>query len=302
MLPSPVRLTATAVAFLAASVVFAQRDVRPRMEPTIADYAYGDHERHVLDFYRAESSAPTPLAIYIHGGGFTGGNKRSVNQATLHELVGSGISVAALHYRLAGQAPLPAAHEDVRRALQTLRSKAGDWNFDKDRVGAFGGSAGAQLCMWLAYHDDAADPASSDPIARESTRLACVAPQGGQITMELDWWLENIPGYDQPHRNPARLFGTADRDELAALAKRLSVIHLVSKDDPPTYMRYGMAPGDPVPDGDRARGWKVHHVNFGLALKQRLDEFGIENDLYYPGASTKYRSVADFFQRKFKLK
>ena len=41
--------------------------------------------------------------------------------------------------------------------------------------------------------------------------------------------------------------------------------------------------------------------NFGLALKQRLDEFGIENDLYYPGASTKYRSVADFFQAEVQV-
>lgn len=271
----------------------------PRLPPTIADFAYGAHERQVLDFYRAESSSPTPLVLYIHGGGFTGGNKRGINQPTLRQLLEVGISVAAINYRLAGQVPLPAAHRDVQRALQTLRTKAPEWNFDKNQVGAFGGSAGAQLCMWLAYHDDFADPASNDPIARESTRLAAVAPLNGQSTMDFDWWMNNIPGYDTLHRNPAGIFGTDDRAKMSALAKKISAVSLVSSDDPPTYMRYSMAPGDPIPEGDRARGWKVHHVRFGLLLKERLDAVGVEADLFHPGAEAEYSSVAEFFVAKF---
>ena len=64
-------------------------------------------------------------------------------------------------------------------------------------------------------------------------------------------------------------------------------------------MRYGMAPGDPVPDGDRAQGWKVHHVNFGIALKAKLDALGVENFLHYPGADSAYSTPADFFIGKF---
>ena len=143
----------------------------PRLTPTTADFAYGDHERQVLDVYRAESSSPTPLVLYIHGGGFTGGNKRGINQQTLNQLLEVGISVAAINYRLAGQVPLPAAHRDVQRALQTLRTRSREWNFDKDQVGAFGGSAGAQLCMWLAYHDDFADP---DQQRSDCTRVDAV--------------------------------------------------------------------------------------------------------------------------------
>ncbi len=270
-----------------------------RLPPTIADFAYGDHERQVLDFYRAESSSPTPLVLYIHGGGFTRGNKSGVNQQTLKQLLEAGISVAAINYRLAGQVPLPAAHQDVQRALQTLRTKALEWNFDKNQVGAFGGSAGAQLCMWLAYHDDQADLSSNDPIARESTRLAAVAPLNGQATIDFDWWLRNIPGYDKLHRDPAEVFGTDDRAEQAVIAKQISAISLVSADDPPTYMRYSMAPGDPIPEGDRANGWKVHHVQFGLALKERLATVGVEANLSYPGAESEYSTVAEFFAAKF---
>ena len=269
-----------------------------RLPPTVADFAYGDHERQVLDSYRAQSSSPTPLVLYIHGGGFTGGNKTGINQRILRQLLDAGFSVAAVNYRLAGQVPLPAAHRDVQRALQTLRTRAREWNFDKNQVGAFGGSAGAQLCMWLAYRDDIADPASNDPIDRESTRLAAVAPLNGQSTMDFDWWLSNIPGYEKLHRDPAGIFGTEDRAEQAAIAKKLSAVSLVSADDPPTYMRYSMAPEDPIPEGARARGWMVHHVRFGLLLKERLTSVGVEAHLSYPGAGSEYSSVAEFFAAK----
>ncbi|QXD23312.1 alpha/beta hydrolase [Opitutia bacterium ISCC 51] len=281
---------------------FAQRraaDQRPRIEPTVSDVPYGEHERHVFDFYKAESSSPTPLVLYIHGGGFVRGNKDTINQETLKQLLKAGISVAAIHYRLAGEVPLPAAHEDAQRAVQSLRANADKWNFDKTQMGAFGGSSGAQLCMWLAYQDDQADPKNSDPIARESTRLAFVAPLNGQITNDFDWWLNNLPGYDELHRDKAEIFGTNDKEKIAPIAEKVSVINHVTADDPPTYMNYGMAPGDSIPEGDRATSWKVHHVIFGVTLKEKLDALGVENHLNYPNADSKYKSEADFFIDKF---
>jgi len=281
---------------------FAQRRAAnqgPKIETTVSDVSYGEHERHVLDFYKAESSSPTPLVLYIHGGGFTRGSKDTVNQETLKQLLKAGISVAAINYRLAGQVPLPAAHQDAQRAIQTLRSNAKEWNFDKTQVGAFGASSGAQLCMWLAYQDDQADSTNSDPIARESTRLAYVAPLNGQITNDFDWWLANLPSYDELHRDKAEIFGTNDKEKIAPIAEKISVINLVSADDPPTYMNYGMAPGDPIPEGDRATAWKVHHVIFGVTLKEKLDALGVEVHLNYPNADSKYKSEAAFFIDKF---
>src|SRR5262245_58305888 len=62
-------------------------------KPTYADVSYGPHERNVLDFYKADSKTPTPLIVYIHGGGFVGGNKQSINGVILRGAVDSGISV-----------------------------------------------------------------------------------------------------------------------------------------------------------------------------------------------------------------
>ena len=294
----PAILSWSIVVLISVSVCLAQNNTKPT--PTYKDVSYGPHERNVLDFWKADSNTPTPLVIYIHGGGFRSGSKRGLNARMLRELLGSGISVAAINYRLISNKPLPAAHHDARRALQFMRSKAKEWNIDKSQVGAFGGSAGAQLCMWLAFHDDMAKPESSDPIKRESSRLAFVATNGGQTTMDFDWWKKWIPGYETPHREASELFGVKTKEEYGKTVEKISALLLLTADDPPIHMSYRMAPDDPIPeDSRRARGWKVHHVMFGVKLKEAMDALGIEADLKYPGAQSTYRSIPHFFKAKF---
>ena len=134
------------------------RTSEAKKKPTHANVKYGKHARQVFDIWLADSSSPTPLAIYIHGGGFKGGSKEKLKAAELSQLLKSGISVAAINYRFMTTAPLPTPHHDARRALQYMRSKASEWNIDKNRVAAFGGSAGAQICMWLAFTNVMAKP------------------------------------------------------------------------------------------------------------------------------------------------
>lgn len=275
----------------------AQESGKPK--PTHANFQYGRHERNVLDFWQAKSANPTPVVVFIHGGGFRGGSKDGIKAEVLQELLSAGISVAAFNYRLVEQALLPAAHHDCRRALQVLRSKATDWNIDNSRIGAFGGSAGAQICMYLAFHDDMARLNSEDPIERQSTRLKCVATTGGQTTMDVDWWLKNIPGYDRPHRDFYGRMGVSDKAAFLAVVADVSALSLISKDDPPIYMSYAMSPSEPVPEGEKAEGWKVHHVQFGLALKQKMDALNVESHLVYPGSTDQqYEGISDFMRAK----
>ena len=82
----------------------------------------------------------------------------------------------------------------MRPALQTIRSKAKEWNVDPKRVGSTGSSAGACTSLWLALHDDLAKPDSSDPIASQSTRLSCAAVVTAQSSLdpkELREWISN---------------------------------------------------------------------------------------------------------------
>ena len=120
------------------------------------------------------SDQPTPIVLYIHGGGFRGGDKSRLKQRDLKSFLEAGYSVASVNYRLTDQAPAPAAYLDCGRAIQFLRHHADKWNLDPTRVASTGGSAGAGTSLWLAFHDDLADPDSDDPVSRQSTRLTCV--------------------------------------------------------------------------------------------------------------------------------
>ena len=97
----------------------------------------------------------------------------------------------AINYRFVTEAdekgvqpPVKWPIEDAARAVQFVRSKAKEWNLDKARIGATGGSAGGCSSLWLLYHDDLADPKSADPVARESTRLFCAGVNGAQTTLD----------------------------------------------------------------------------------------------------------------------
>ena len=288
-----------------------------RMPPTNANVKYGKDERNVFDIWLAESDKPTPLAIYIHGGGFRAGSKEKLSKDALKQLLKAGISVASINYRyLTIDTPLPTSHHDARRALQFMRSKAKEWNIDQSRVAAFGGSAGAQICMWLAYSDDMAKPKSKDPIERESTRLTCVATTGGQTTLDVNFWQDKIATLLGPKTDAGSLFpslgsikdpqkariarwGAKTVQEANEIASRHSALSIVSKDAPPIFMSYGMPPtAKPPTDKTRIRGWLVHHVNLGIALKKKTDALELEAHLKYPGAKLKYPSQVEFFVDK----
>lgn len=280
----------------------APAEVPDSLKPTYANLAYGPHELNVLDFWQAEASSPTPLVVYYHPGAFRAGTKDALvtgNGDVLQELLDAGISVAAVDYRLMGDAPLPAAYTDSMRALQFLRSKSEEWNVDASRVGAWGGSAGAAISMWMAFHEEMGNPEAPDPIARESTRLIAVATDAGQTMIDPAWWAEWIPGDNQNDVFSSLRFESEDEAERLSVARSVSALTHVSADDPPIHMTYNMAPEDPVP-AQGAAGWQIHHVVFGVKLKEKADELGLESYLGYPGRDTPYFSVVEFFDEKLK--
>jgi len=275
----------------------------PPLPATTAKLAYGKHERQVIDFWQAKSDQPTPLVLYIHGGGWRGGDKSSVGAAAIKRYLDEGISVAAINYRYTQQAveqkvepPVKAPLEDAARALQTIRSKAGEWNIDKKRIGATGGSAGACSSLWLAFHDDLAKPDSDDPIARESTRLWCAAVNGAQVSLDPKELLEWIPNYTYG----AHAFGLANikelsekRDSILKWIKEYSPIEHVSKDDPPIALFYGKQETPPVVGTNQKD--PTHSGVMGVKLEERLKAAGVECVLVHQDKThPKYKSAADF--------
>ena len=276
-------------------------------KPTLTGVRYGDHERHVIDFWKADSTEPSPLAFVIHGGGWMGGSKERLHRfVDPNALLKAKISVAAINYRYVSQAveqgikpPVKAPLHDAARALQFIRSKAKEWNIDPQRVGAAGGSAGACSSLWLLYHDDLADPKSDDAVARQSTRLWCAAVIGAQTTLDPKQMKEWTPN----SRYGGHAFGLqgfakflAGRESILPWIAEYSPYALVTKDDPPVYLTYSRPPALGQDQKD-----PTHTANFGVKLQEHCQETGVACELVYPNApNVKHKSPTDFLIKTLK--
>ena len=271
---------------------------RYSVPPTFSNVPYGDHERQVLDFFKADTKEPAPLLINIHGGGWVNGDKVGVGD--LKKLLDNGISVASINYRYVTQAqkagvkpPVKWPLEDAARAVQFLRSKAGEWNIDKTRIAATGGSAGACTSLWLAFHDDMAKPDSDDPVARESTRLTAAAVNGAQTSLDpaqLREWIPNMrygghafgfTGKEGAGRDSQFQQFYDHRDEVADWIKEYSPFAHVGPGDPPVFLNYASQDKPPVKGEEQTD--PTHTAVLGLLLEEKLKAEGDEVHLAYPG-------------------
>ncbi|MBL9200566.1 MAG: DUF1080 domain-containing protein [Opitutaceae bacterium] len=268
--------------------------------PTHYDVAYGPHPKQLIHFWQAESATPTPLLFFVHGGGWQNGGRLSGLSAMLPEMLKRGISVASVEYRFIAEAtadnvspPVKGPLHDAARALQFIRSKAGEWNLDKTRIAASGGSAGACTSLWLAFHPDLADPASADPIARESTRLLAAAVNGAQTTLDprqMKEWTPNSTYGGHAFGLGAFANFLAKRDTILPWIAEYSPYALVSRDDPPVYLFYNAPPALGQPEKD-----PTHTANFGVKLQEHCRANGVACELVYPGApGVKHATTQDY--------
>jgi acetyl esterase/lipase len=269
--------------------------------PTQADVSYGPSKMNKLDFWQAEGDGPRPLLVYIHGGGWIGGDKDRVRN--IRPFLDKGISFASINYRLTGEASLPAPVHDAARAIQFIRSKAGEWNIDKERIALTGGSAGACTSMWLLYHDDMADPQSKDPVLRESTRVTAAAVGAGQTSIDpkvIEPWLgPNVLKHAMIYKS----VGGKSMDEVMenykqheALYKEFSPYNHLTADDPPLLMTYNN--NMKLPSENAGHG--IHHPVYGVKMKEKADKVGTECHLLIRGVSKskKYATSDEFLMDK----
>jgi acetyl esterase/lipase len=288
------------IALVAASQTVAA-ETKP-LDPTYANVSYGPFQRNVLDFWKADGAGPRPLLIYIHGGGWVGGEKTQ-SAAAIQPWPAKGISYAAINYRLTGTDPLPAPVLDAARAVQFLRSKAAEWNINKSRIALTGGSAGACTSMWILLHDDLADPKSEDPVLRESTRVSAAAVVAGQTSIDPKviekWCGPNV----LKHRMIWMAVGEKTMDDATrnyekhrALYVEFSPYNHLDAKDPPLFMTYGN--NMTLPSVDAGHG--IHHPAFGLKMKEKADRVGHECYLLIKGVSEtgKYPNANAFLSDK----
>ncbi|MFN3960928.1 MAG: alpha/beta hydrolase [Parvularculaceae bacterium] len=131
------------------------RDMLNVAWPEPADYrtfqlkgAAGPIRARLYDYARGE--APRPTLVYYHGGGFTFGDLDSHDQLCRRVAQAGDLRVISVEYRLAPEAPFPAAVDDAWAALADILARASDLGVDAARVGVGGDSAGANLATVTA--------------------------------------------------------------------------------------------------------------------------------------------------------
>ncbi|RYG36791.1 alpha/beta hydrolase [bacterium] len=208
-----------------------------KVEPDVVYRKVGDVELK-MDIYRpAESAAPTPAVIVIHGGAWIEG-KRQDMAGFGTELAKRGVFATTVQYRLAtpdDKAPKrnywPAMIDDVQSSVRYVRAHAKEFNIDPKRVGAVGLSAGAQLAMLLGTTDTR--DTKTDFYPKESSRVSAVVEFAGPTNMEQD-----IP---EPL---VFLYKAVMGDEKAKVAEQIrsmSPILFVDKKTAPMFILHGTA-------------------------------------------------------------
>jgi acetyl esterase/lipase len=220
--------------------------------------------------------------VFFHGGGFVGGSKSDFDP---RPYLNAGFAAASGSYRLLdGVNTLgPVPMQDGARVIQAIRLNAAKWKIDPERISVSGISAGAVIAMWIGYHDDLAQPHSDDPIARQSSRVKCIVPTNGPTNLDPTWIRANLGGPHEIHPTLPKMYGVADgfdKPEISARVRASNPWAMVSSDDPPTLLIYTRETEPmPLPATD-GTSYLIHHPQFGVALKKKLDATGVANELH----------------------
>lgn len=243
--------------------------------PTHANltYAVVNGQPLRLDLYLPSGvSGPRPVVVWIHGGGWAGGDKFPPTGATA-PLLQRGIAVASINYRLTTQGALfgpqavifPAQIHDCKAAVRWLRGNASTYNLDPTRFGSWGSSAGGHLSALLGTSGGvaAAEGTVGTFLGQSSRVQACADYFGPTDLLMMNPDVTTPPGstidHDAPGSPESHLLGwflpgqgigdirknltnpTPPYPALAALAALVNPITHVEATDPPFFIAHGTA-------------------------------------------------------------
>ncbi|MBX2933674.1 MAG: carboxylesterase family protein [Ferruginibacter sp.] len=261
-----------------------------------SDISYNNNVNSVFDIFLPPSAQPTALVIFIHGGGFVGGDKDSAYGQKVVEIqsyLQNNIAFATINYQfrpIGERRGIYTSLDDIKLCLQFIRYYAASFNIDKTKIACYGGSAGGGASIYLAFHPDMADPNNANPILRESTRIkaaghitsqcsydpvimdSILIPTGVNIftvpdivnSMLLDFGLDSLP----------QLYNDT---EMVSIRKDLDMMGWMSADDPPFYTSNANPNIPPT-----VRSQAIHHPLQAKALDDKANSIGLEHETNIP--------------------
>ncbi len=193
------------------------------------EYGKGGNRPRLLDLYKPKQVAKVvPGLIFVHGGSWSGGS-RKIYGYYCEKMAKLGYVAATVDYRLSGEAPFPAAIQDVKCAIRWLRANAARYGVDPGKIGLVGGSAGGHLVLLAAYaNTDDPELEGTGGNNGVSSRVQAVVDLYGPVLLK-------------GRRSAAvvKFMGGKSSDEAPELYAKASPILHLTKDAPPTLIIHG---------------------------------------------------------------
>ena len=140
-------------------------------------YRQGNKKAWKLDLImpRERGETKRPALVFVHGGGWSGGDKTQgmLNSGPI-DYARKGYVCISVNYRLTREAPFPACLEDVKCSVRWLRAHAEKYNVDPNRIGGYGNSAGAHLVSLLGLVEKESNLEGDGPWQDQSSLLNAV--------------------------------------------------------------------------------------------------------------------------------
>lgn len=237
-------LTTLTTAGVARPVAYTSR-VQAMPAQTLRDleYARAGNDSIKLDLYLPEGQGPFPLIIWVHGGGWTSGDKALNPNGPQVRQTTRGYAVASVNYRLSQQAKFPAQIEDCKAAVRWLRAHAAQYNIDPERIAVWGASAGGHLVALMGTSGDVSQLEGSEGNLDYSSRVQAVVDWFGPtdlLKMSADslQFPCNVLDHDSPFSPESLLIGCPIQT-CPEKTERANPIEYVSADDPPFLIMHG---------------------------------------------------------------
>ncbi|MEO7651989.1 MAG: alpha/beta hydrolase [Bryobacteraceae bacterium] len=220
----------------------------------------GGRDLHLDLYLPKEGKGPFPAVVYIHGGGWAGGNKTAFRRQAAY-MATKGFAGACIEYRLSGEAVFPAALDDSKAAVRWVRANAAKYRIDAQKIGAAGGSAGGHLVGMLGTTADVPAFEGKGGNPGVSSRVAAVAAFNPALDLVM-------AGKTSSSADGAvsKFLGCSYSKCPELWAKASPPTH-VSRNTPPFLLLHGKA--------DTTIPYQV-----SVDMKATLDKLGVRADLY----------------------
>lgn len=177
-----------------------------------------------------------PAVVYVHGGGWAGGDRSWTPNRILAE---AGFFTASISYRFSGEATFPAQIHDIKAAIRWVRANADQYGIDPTRVGMWGHSAGAHLAALAAVTTGVPELEGECGNAGFDSSVQAVVPIAPPLDFLIDWYaVQQIPlSEDIAGLSTALLGGAPERNQ--ELARLASPLWHLGESSPPHLIIHG---------------------------------------------------------------